>query len=67
MHASQNSDQRGHLNENMQFRIIPTLNEVVVNWFDVPMAAFEVVTGFWLVFKGLRLQATEDEEAQRRR
>lgn len=29
-------------------------NAVDLSWFDVPMVLFEVATGFWLLFKGLR-------------
>lgn len=37
------------------FIIFPNFNETVNDWlFDTPMGIFEMVTGFWLLFKGLR-------------
>jgi Domain of unknown function (DUF4386) len=37
------------------FLIFPHFNKVVNDyWFDSPMAIFEMVLSFWLVFKGLR-------------
>ncbi len=37
------------------FLIFPHFNEVVNDyWFDSPMAIFELVLSFWLLFKGLR-------------
>jgi Domain of unknown function (DUF4386) len=37
------------------FLIFPHFNKVVNDyWFDSPMALFELVLSFWLVFKGLR-------------
>lgn len=47
------------------FIIFPGLNQHLVNWFDVPLAAFEIVIGFWLLFKGLRLPATKNGEVHR--
>jgi len=38
------------------FIIFPHFSNVVnLWWFDTPMGIFEIVTGFWLLFKGLRL------------
>jgi hypothetical protein len=38
------------------FLIFPHFNKVVNDyWFDSPMAIFEMVLSFWLLFKGLRL------------
>src|SRR4029077_7686686 len=38
------------------FLIFPHINKVVNDyWFDSPMAIFEMVLSFWLLFKGLRL------------
>jgi hypothetical protein len=37
------------------FLIFPNFNRVVNDyWFDSPMAIFELVVSFWLLFKGLR-------------
>ena len=37
------------------FLIFPGFNEIVNDyWFDSPMAIFEMVLSFWLLFKGLR-------------
>jgi hypothetical protein len=37
------------------FLIFPTFNKIVNDWlFDTPMALFEMVLSFWLLFKGLR-------------
>jgi hypothetical protein len=37
------------------FLIFPHFNKVVNDyWFDSPMALFEMVLSFWLLFKGLR-------------
>jgi hypothetical protein len=37
------------------FLIFPNFSRVVdPNWFDAPMALFEIVTGFWLLLRGLR-------------
>jgi hypothetical protein len=37
------------------FLIFPHFNKVVNDyWFDSPMALFEMILGFWLLFKGLR-------------
>jgi hypothetical protein len=36
------------------FLIFPHVNKVVNDyWFDSPMAVFELVLSFWLLFKGL--------------
>ena len=36
------------------FLIFPHFNEIVNDWwFDFPMALFELVVSFWLLFKGL--------------
>src|SRR3984893_3392477 len=38
------------------FLVFPHFNKVVNDyWFDSPMAIFEMVLSFWLLFKGLRL------------
>jgi hypothetical protein len=38
------------------FIIFPHFNKIVNDyWFDSPMAIFEMVLSFWLLFKGLRL------------
>jgi Domain of unknown function (DUF4386) len=37
------------------FLIFPTFNKIVNDWlFDTPMALFEMVLSFWLLFQGLR-------------
>ena len=37
------------------FLIFPTFNKIVNDWlFDTPMALFEMIVSFWLLFKGLR-------------
>jgi Domain of unknown function (DUF4386) len=37
------------------FVILPNFDKVVnLWWFDSPMGIFEIATGFWLLFKGLR-------------
>lgn len=37
------------------FLIFPNFNKIVNDyWFDSPMALFELVASFWLLFKGLR-------------
>jgi hypothetical protein len=37
------------------FLIFPHFNEIVNDWwFDFPMAVFELVLSFWLLFKGLK-------------
>jgi len=37
------------------FLIFPTFNKIVNDWlFDTPMAIFEMVLSFWLLFKGLK-------------
>jgi Domain of unknown function (DUF4386) len=42
------------------FLIVPTFNQTVNDWwFDTPMGLFEMATGFWLLYKGLR--AAPDE------
>src|SRR5467141_2381561 len=38
------------------FLIFPHFNKVVNDyWFDSPMASFEMILSFWLLFKGLKL------------
>jgi hypothetical protein len=40
--------------------IIPNFAKVVNPWwFDTPMAGFEMATGFWLLFKGIRTPLVE--------
>lgn len=42
------------------FIVSPNFKQIVnLWWFDSPMAVFEMATGFWLLFKGLRTTATE--------
>jgi len=37
------------------FIVFPDFDATVnAYWFDVPMTLFELVLGFWLLFKGLR-------------
>lgn len=37
------------------FLVFPDFNKTVSDWwFDTPMGLFEMATGFWLLFKGLR-------------
>jgi hypothetical protein len=41
------------------FLVLPAFKETVDwSWFDVPMVFFEIVTGFWLLIKGLQVPAT---------
>ena len=43
------------------FIISPNFAKVVnLWWFDSPMGIFEIATGFWLLFKGLRLSETAE-------
>jgi len=45
------------------FLIFPHFNEIVNDWwFDFPMAVFELVVSFWLLFKGLspKIQSTAE-------
>ena len=43
------------------FLIFPHFNKVVNDyWFDSPMAIFEMVLSFWLLFKGLRSPETAE-------
>ena len=43
------------------FIICPNFNKTVNDyWFDSPMAIFEMVLSFWLLFKGLRLPGIAD-------
>ncbi len=45
------------------FLIFPHFNKIVNDWwFDFPMAIFELVLSFWLLFKGLK--PVESNEAQ---
>lgn len=47
------------------FLICPNFNKIVNDyWFDSPMALFELVVSFWLLFKGLR-SSTEGMVPQR--
>ena len=42
------------------FLIFPHFNKIVNDYlFDSPMALFELVVSFWLLFKGLALQSTD--------
>ena len=46
------------------FLIFPHFNKVVNDyWFDSPMAIFELVVSFWLLFKGLKIG--DDSKAKR--
>jgi hypothetical protein len=46
------------------FLIFPDFNKVVNDyWFDSPMAIFELVVSFWLLFKGLKIG--DDSKARR--
>jgi len=39
----------------LAFLVFPNFNQIVNDWlFDTPMGIFEMATGFWLLFKGLR-------------
>ena len=43
------------------FLIFPHFNKIVNDyWFDSPMAIFELVLSFWLLFKGLRSPGTAE-------
>ena len=43
------------------FLIFPHFNKIVNDyWFDSPMAIFEMVLSFWLLFKGLRSPGTAE-------
>lgn len=43
----------------LAFLVFPSLNRVLdPNWYDAPMALFEIVTGFWLLLRGLRPRET---------
>jgi Domain of unknown function (DUF4386) len=40
------------------FFIFPNLDQIVnLWWFDMPMAIFDIVLSFWLLFKGLRISS----------
>ena len=39
----------------LAFLVFPNFNYTVNDWlFDTPMGLFEMATGFWILFKGLR-------------
>jgi hypothetical protein len=43
------------------FLVFPNFSRTVdPNWYDAPMALFEIVTGFWLLLRGLRPQTASD-------
>jgi len=45
------------------YLIFPNFNKIVNDWwFDFPMAVFELVLSFWLLFKGLspKIQSTAE-------
>jgi len=45
------------------FIISPDFAKVVnLWWFDSPMGIFEIVTSFWLLFKGLKPYGTADAQ-----
>jgi len=47
------------------FLIFPHFNKIVNDWwFDFPMALFELVLSFWLLFKGLKPIEPNQEEAR---
>jgi hypothetical protein len=47
------------------FIILPSFTKIVnLWWFDSPMAVFDIVTSFWLLFKGLRPPAVYEARAQ---
>jgi Domain of unknown function (DUF4386) len=42
----------------VSFFIFPNFDQVVnLWWFDMPMAIFDIVLSFWLLFKGLRISS----------
>ena len=44
------------------FLIFPHFNKIVNDyWFDSPMAIFEMVVSFWLLFKGLQIRSQRSE------
>jgi hypothetical protein len=46
------------------FLIFPHFDKIVNDWwFDFPMAVFEVVLSFWLLFKGLKPVAPDQSQA----
>jgi hypothetical protein len=46
------------------FLIFPHFNKIVNDyWFDSPMAVFEMVLSFWLLFKGLRPPGTAEQSS----
>jgi len=46
------------------FLIFPRFNKIVNDWwFDFPMAVFELVLSFWLLFKGLKPVAPDQSQA----
>jgi hypothetical protein len=46
------------------YLVFPHFNEIVNDWwFDFPMAVFELVLSFWLLFKGLRPVASNQTQA----
>jgi len=46
------------------YLIFPNFNKIVNDWwFDFPMAVFELVLSFWLLFKGLKPVAPDQSQA----
>jgi hypothetical protein len=46
------------------FLIFPNFNKIVNDyWFDSPMAIFEMVVSFWLLFKGLKPAGVNQTQA----
>jgi hypothetical protein len=46
------------------FLIFPHFNKIINDWwFDFPMAVFELVLSFWLLFKGLKPVAPDQSQA----
>jgi Domain of unknown function (DUF4386) len=42
------------------YLILPNFNKIVNDWwFDFPMAVFELIVSFWLLFKGLNPHSTQ--------
>ncbi|HEY2344793.1 MAG TPA: DUF4386 domain-containing protein [Xanthomonadaceae bacterium] len=46
------------------FIVFPVFNQTIdPNWFDAPMALFEMATGFWLLFRGLKPSVQDASDA----
>jgi uncharacterized protein DUF4386 len=45
------------------YLIFPDFNKIVNDWwFDFPMALFELILSFWLLFKGLKPGASDQAQ-----